>query len=196
MNHAPARVIFIIRHGGKPPDKPDTGPPFGIDGSGSPNEHSLIPKGWQRAGALTSLFAPSAGPMRSGLLEPTQLIAPDYGSADKNAIHRTHETIHPLSKRISVGIETPYEEGNEDELGATVSEEQSGVTLICWEHKAIYTIATNIKPLAAGTQIPEWPGERFDVVFSFAYDGANSEYVSSQIPQMLLHNDIAAPIGG
>lgn len=195
MNHVPARLIFIIRHGEKPPDKPDTGPPFGIDDSGSPNEHSLIPKGWQRAGALASLFAPSAGPMRSGLLKPTQLIAPDYGSAEKNAVHRTHETIHPLSKSISVDIETPYEEGKEDELGAKVSDARSGVTLICWEHKAIHTIATNITPIAAGTQIPEWPGERFDVVFAFAYDDATSEYVFSQIPQMLLHKDIDAPIG-
>jgi hypothetical protein len=70
-----------------------------------------------------------------------------------------------------------------------------GENLICWEHHAIHTIATNIRPLAAGTQIPEWPGERFDVVFSFAYDDATSEYVFSQIPQMLLHNDIDAPIG-
>src|SRR5580693_7483053 len=56
----PPEVIYIIRHG----EKPDPGPPHGVDFHGRKDEHSLLPRGWQRSGALTALFGPASGPRR------------------------------------------------------------------------------------------------------------------------------------
>jgi hypothetical protein len=186
------RIIFIVRHG----EKPETPPPHGIDLKGNHDSHSLLPLGWQRAGALVRLFAPFDGRPRGGLATPTQLIAPDYEDPKVLAAHRTHETIFPLSQLLGVEIETPYDEGDEAKLGKALAEATTGaVTLICWEHDRLPTIANHIAPVAAGTEIPQtWPGDRFDVVWSFAYDSAGSRYVFSQVPQMLLSGDSDKPI--
>lgn len=190
MNEAPPRVIYIIRHGEKPPDSP---PPNGVDITGASSDHSLIPPGWQRAGALAALFAPFGGNPRSGLMTPGQLISPDYGDPTSTAGHRTYETIEPLSLLTGVGIETPYPEGQEHELGERVAEVRTGVTLICWEHTALHEIANRITPLDAAATIPQtWPEPRFDVIFAFTWDG--SQYDFTQVPQMLLHGDVDAPI--
>jgi hypothetical protein len=184
------RTIFIIRHG----EKPDTPPPYGVDVDGNQNEHSLLPRGWERAGALATLFAPSGGQFRTGLKTPTQLIAPDYGSAKNDAIHRTHETILPLEQLLGLNVDTPFSEGNEAELGKSVADAQTGITLICWEHKAIHLIANNI-PTPSGTKIPQsWPEGRFDVVWSFAFDTSSGTYAFDQIPQLLLAGDSDTPI--
>jgi hypothetical protein len=53
-------VIYIIRHA----EKPLKPPASGVDFEGSQNEHSLLPRGWQRSGALAALFHPDFGPMR------------------------------------------------------------------------------------------------------------------------------------
>src|SRR5437764_9629771 len=105
MSEAPGRVIYIVRHGEKPADTP---PPGGVDVMGAPNEHSLIPRGWQRAGALATLFAPFGDTPRSGLMTPEQLISPDYGSPSKSPEHRPYDTIQALGELIGVAIEIPY----------------------------------------------------------------------------------------
>jgi hypothetical protein len=100
--HAEVRTIFIIRHA----EKPHTPPPYGVDIDGNHDKHSLLPRGWQRAGALATLFAPCEGDFRPGLKIPTQLIAPDYGDENENARHRPHETLLPLKQRIGLDVET------------------------------------------------------------------------------------------
>jgi hypothetical protein len=73
---APPDVIYIIRHGEKPADppaldpgqpSPAPGPPFGVDYEGNQDEHSLLPRGWQRSGALAVLFDPALGRRRAEL---------------------------------------------------------------------------------------------------------------------------------
>lgn len=180
---AQPRTIFIIRHGEKPPDSP---PPHGVTVDGISDEHSLQPRGWQRAGALATLFAPQDGRLRAGLRTPTQLIAPAYAKAAPN--ERTHETMFPLKELLGLHVENPIAEGHEPELGKSAAEAHSGVTLICWEHKAIPVIAANI--CAPNTRIPgEWPDDRFDMVWSFTLDTASGTYAFAQIPQMLLAGD-------
>jgi hypothetical protein len=174
------RSIFIIRHGEKPPGKP---PAAGVDLTGTKDDHSLVPTGWQRAGALATLFG---GP-RAAFPEPTQLIAPKYATGGD--AERTHETICPLSELLGIDIETPYPEKDESELATLVAADSSGVTLICWEHKRLPTIALNI-PTPSGTKIPaKWPDDRFDVVWCFALDPATGQYAFSQVAQMLLAGD-------
>lgn len=189
----PGRVIFIIRHGEKPTDDSGKSPPFGVKANGKHDVHSLITQGWERAGALAALFAPFHAVPRSGLLTPTELIAPDYGDPKKTAAHRTHETISALSAWIDVKIKTPYAEGSEKQLGQKLAAADTGVTLVCWEHKAIQTIAEAIVP--PGVAIPAWPDDRFDVVFTFTWDTTTSAYVFGQVPQMVLAGDVDAPIG-
>ena len=59
---SPATKIMIIRHA----EKPTTTPPVsGVDINGQQNEDSLIVRGWQRAGALVALFAPTKGPLQN-----------------------------------------------------------------------------------------------------------------------------------
>src|SRR6201987_954925 len=79
---APPDVIYIIRHGEKPEEPaPGRSAPAhrGVDFHGNQNEHSLLPRGWQRSGALAVLFDPRHGPLRAGLQVPRMLISPSYG---------------------------------------------------------------------------------------------------------------------
>jgi hypothetical protein len=113
-----ARVIFVIRHG----EEPEVPPPYGIDAAGNQNVHSLLPRGWQRAGALATLFAPTGGQLRAGLAKPTELICPDYGDLTTTTLHRTYQTIQPLSRMPDVGdIQSPYRGARGDTRGAARS---------------------------------------------------------------------------
>jgi len=138
---SPSRTIFLIRHGEKPADEP---PPFGVDADGKQNCHSLSTRGWQRAGAIVTLFAPRIGPLRRGILQPDELIAPDYGKLPKD--ERTHQTIEPLEKLLRLKTVRPYPVGREEKLGELLSTKPGGVTLVCWEHKHIPDIVRAIEP--------------------------------------------------
>ncbi len=184
----PPRIVFIIRHAEKPETK---GAPYGVNIQGEKSDSSLIPRGWQRAGALVRLFDP-LGKQRAGLAVPNQLIAPGYKGGSEN--HRTYETIVPLNELLEWEIETQFEEGDEEALAQYVSHPGIGVALISWEHTAIPTIAKNIFGVANPKDVPtEWPKHRFDMVWSFAREPGYGAYVFSQIPQMLLSKDSEEP---
>jgi hypothetical protein len=194
---APPEVIYIIRHAEKP-FKPHLS---GVDYEGGPNEHSLLPRGWQRSGALAALFHPDSGPLRPGLRTPTLLVSPSWGHPHKTAAHRSYQTIQGLSERLALPIASPFAQGHEQQLADSLVSSHSGVVLICWEHKHLPSIAAAL-PLADGTVIPEkWPGDRYDVIWEFTLDpGAGPpRYTFSQIPQQLLSGDaetvIAAATG-
>src|SRR5580693_3062896 len=135
---APPDIIYIIRHGEKPADPPAVAPgqappasvpPFGVDSQGNENPHSLLPRGWQRSGALAVLFDPATGPLQAGLQTPAALLSPDYGSPDKTASHRTYQTIQGLSDRLGLAIVSDYAEGEEPLLATAVVSQYSGVVL-------------------------------------------------------------------
>ena len=183
----PPEVIYIIRHA----EKPLKPPLSGVDYEGGPNEHSLLPRGWQRSGALAALYHPDFGPLRPGLRTPTLLVAPSWGHPHKTAAHRSYQTIQGLSERLGLPITSPFAQGDEKPLGDALVRSYSGVVLICWEHKHIPAIAAAL-PLAAGTVIPrKWPGDRYDViwVFTLAPEPGAPRYTFSQIPQQLLSGD-------
>jgi hypothetical protein len=196
----PPDIIYVIRHGEKPADPAPAaagqtaaapGPPFGVDDQGNQDPHSLLPQGWQRSGALAVLFDPALGPVQAGLRTPTALLSPSYGSVDKTAEYRTHQTIAGLSGRLGVAIVSDFAEGSEPQLAASVVSSNSGVVLICWEHDHIPAIATSL-PTVPGTVIPQpWPGDRFDVIWTFTLVPGSSpaQYTFGQIPQQLLSGD-------
>jgi hypothetical protein len=72
-----------------------------------------------------------------------------------------------------------------------VVSQYSGVVLICWEHDHIPLLASSL-PTVAGTAIPQtWPGDRFDVIWTFTLVPGSSpaQYAFGQIPQQLLPGD-------
>jgi hypothetical protein len=196
----PPELIYIIRHGEKPADPPPAapaqpapvlGPPFGVDFQGNQDPHSVLPRGWQRSGALAVLFDPALGPIQAGLKTPGTLLSPSYGSPDDTAAHRTYQTIQGLAGRLGLQIISDFPEGDEPALAASVVSSYSGVVLICWEHDHIPALATAL-PTAAGTAIPQpWPGDRFDVIWTFTLvpGSAQAQYTFGQIPQQLLSGD-------
>ena len=189
---APPEVIYLIRHAEKP-FKPHLS---GVDYEGGPNEHSLLPRGWQRSGALAALFHPDSGPLRPGLRTPTLLVAPSWGHPHKTAAHRSYQTIQGLSERLALPIASPFAQGHEQQLADSLVSSHSGVVLICWEHKHLPAIAAAL-PLADGTVIPEkWPGDRYDVIWEFtlAPGAGPPRYTFSQIPQQLLSGDAKSVI--
>ena len=190
MNVSP-EVIYIIRHA----EKPLKPPLCGVDFEGVQNEHSLLPRGWQRSGALAALFHPDFGPVRAGLRAPTVLVAPSWGHPGKTAAHRSYQTIQGLSEHLGLPITSQFAQGQEQELADSLVGGCSGVVLICWEHKHIPVIASSL-PVVSGTPIPQkWPGDRYDVIWSFTLVGPGPvRYTFGQIPQQLLAGDAATVI--
>jgi hypothetical protein len=193
MNVSP-EVIYVIRHA----EKPIKPPLSGVDYSGGPNEHSLLPRGWQRSGALAALFHPDLGPLRADLRTPTVLVAPSWGHPGKTAAHRSYQTIEGLSERLGLPITCEFAQGQERQLADRLLRDHSGVVLICWEHKHIPVIASSL-PVVSGTVIPrKWPGDRYDVIWSFTLvpEPGPVRYTFGQIPQQLLAGDAATVITG
>jgi hypothetical protein len=187
---APPEAVYIIRHGEKPQDPPPKHPAAhsGVDFLGHQNEHSLLPRGWQRSGALAALFDPAHGPLRAGLRVPRRLISPWYGHPGKTAEHRTHQTIRGLSDRLGVEITADFAKGQEPHLAAAVLNSGPGAVLICWEHSHIPALASAL-PLVSGTVIPtSWPQDRYDVIWTFTLT-AEGTYAFGQVPQRLLAGD-------
>jgi hypothetical protein len=191
MNVSP-EVIYIIRHA----EKPLKPPLSGVDFEGGQNEHSLLPRGWQRSGALAALFHPDSGPVRADLRTPTVLVAPSWGHPGKTAAHRSYQTIQGLSERLGVPITFRFAQGEEQQLADSLVSSQPGIALICWEHKHIPVIASSL-PVVSGTAIPrKWPGDRYDVIWSFTLvpGPGPARYIFGQLPQLLLAGDAAAVI--
>ena len=199
-SHPPATTgtpaqIYVIRHGEKPADLPPgkhaqpPSPPFGVDVDGDQNAHSLLPRGWQRSGALAVLFDPTIGALQAGLRAPTALYSPSYADPDKTQNHRTYQTIQGLSERLGVPIQSPLPEGQEPALAAAVLASGGEVVLICWEHQHIPALAQSIPVLDATTIPSAWPGDRFDVIWTFTVDPTTGRYGFGQVPQQLLVGD-------
>lgn len=178
--------IYVIRHGEKPTD--ESRPPFGVDADGNRNPHSLSPKGWQRSGALTTLFSPAVAP-KVGLRTPTALYATAYGDAAVTKIHRPYETLLGLSLRLGLPIQSPDQLGQEAAFADAVLSSGAEVVLICYEHLRIPALVQSF-PTIDGTAIPgAWPDDRYDVIWTFSSGPVAGGYVFGQVPQQLLDGD-------
>lgn len=187
-NSTGATKIMIIRHAEKP-----VGQISGIDASGNQDPNSLIPQGWQRAGALVPLFGSSFGPLST----PTHLFAPNqFGSGSK----RPFETITPLAAKLGITIDVTPEGVSPGQYAPTDYSlmvpdalECPGLVLIAWEHEFIPSIANLI--VGNTTTVPQaWPSARFDVVWVFDLDPATNKYTFNQQPQLLLQGDLPSPL--
>jgi hypothetical protein len=176
---APPQKIMLIRHGEKPPK---LGPPAGIKEDGREDDHSLVVRGWQRAGALTAYFC---YPRDGAIACPNKVYAPPpHGKAGDHG--RPYQTVHPVASKLNVDVDCRFTLDEEPQLVADVLR-QSGVVLISWEHKRLHLIANAI--LGDDATTPQtWPDERFDVVWIFDRD-ASGGYRFDQRPQLLLAGD-------
>ena len=181
-------TILLIRHA----EKPD-GQSQGVNERGENDPDSLIPRGWQRAGALTSFFG-SAGlpvPDRIYVSAPgKKKIARGVKIGSKSK--RPLETVTPLAAKLHKAPIETFAKGEEENLAHAVVE-LDGVTLICWQHEAIPQIAKLI--LGTGVDVPDpWPGDRYDVVWSFTRTDLAEPWAFRQICQCLLAGDGRDPI--
>ncbi len=187
--------IYLIRHGEKPGDPPrfrlfrHRGRQFGVDVDGNQSVHSLLARGWQRAGALAVLFDPAVGQPPAGLRTPTALYSPSYGKPNKTQAHRTFQTIQPLGQRLGVPIQSPLPEGQESALVAVILAGGDEVVMLCWDHNNIPALAKAIPTVDAANVPTVWPDDRFDVVWTFTLEQATGRYVFGQVPQQLLNGD-------
>ncbi|GAC1416535.1 MAG: hypothetical protein NVSMB64_26730 [Candidatus Velthaea sp.] len=162
--------ILVIRHAEKPAL---LGGPRGVDVNGDPHPHSLVVRGWQRAGALVPFFC---GPRADAFAPLTHVYSPPAHGADGDH-GRPFETIVAVAERLGVTPDTRFTLDEEAALvGAVLA--GGGVALIAWEHKRIPRIANAI--LGDATPAPQsWPDDRFDVVWIFNLDAGSRTYRSS-----------------
>ena len=151
-----------------------------MDIDGNQNAESLIPRGWQRAGALSEFFASANG---SRIAVPQYIYASGVGKHSSSL--RPQETITPLAEKLTIRIDTKFLKGQESDV-ANDAMNRSGIVLISWEHQNIHLIANQI--LGNTTTSPQnWPGDRFDLVWVF--DIQSGSYKFDQVPQQLLSGD-------
>jgi hypothetical protein len=192
---ATAGKIMLIRHAEKP-----QGAIQGVDADGNDGPEFLIVQGWQRAGALARFFAPVSPQFQRPGIEPPQFLFASgpvskqqkkAGNGSKS--DRPMQTITPLSQLLgsAVPLNLDFVKGDEQQVAAAAMA-CTGVVLIAWQHEDIPAIADAILG-QTGAVPPNWPGNRFDVVWVFDLrpDGG---YSFSQVPQMLLAGDLPSVI--
>lgn len=175
-----ADMIMVVRHGEKPSKPP---PPYGIDPKGQQNEDCLIPRGWQRSGALACLFSEWGVVARPGLAVPKTVYATEPASKSL----RPEETVSAVAALQLKGAKpnVSFKEGDEAKL-ADAAKGAEGPVLIGWHHEAIPAIANAI--LGNSSTTPQhWPGKRFDMVWVF--DLKKGRWTFTQVPQLVLYGD-------
>jgi hypothetical protein len=190
MNEAlrQATKIMVIRHAEKPANDP---PPHGVTLKGEREKESLAIRGWQRAGALASFFAPTNGSFQDPSLAKPQFL---YASRfiRRQGSRRPIETITPLAEKLAIRINAHFARDEPKNMLEDVFL-CGGVVLICWQYEYIPQIASYI--LGNKTTAPhDWPEDRFDVVWVFDRDATTNQYSFKQVPQSLLMGDWATPI--
>ncbi len=185
-----APKIMIIRHAEKP-----AGKVAGVDETGTSSGHHLSVRGWQRAGALSCLFAPAQGPLQNALLAKPAFIFASAAATDPEPgdtrSRRSEETVTPLAQLIGVDINLNFSKGQETAL-AKAALACNGPVLIAWRHEGIHLIANAI--LGTEAALPSWPKDRFDVVFVLTLNPLDGTYNFAQVRQCLLAGDSNEPI--
>ncbi len=180
--------IMVIRHA----EKPASGN-YGVTLEGKRNKECLTIRGWQRAGALATFFAPTNNSFSDPVLGRPQFLFASKPTR-RDGSRRPVETITPLAERLALRINSQFQKFDTK----TMLEEAFlfvGVVLISWQREYIPNIANYI--LGTKKVAPqEWPDDRFDMVWVFERDARSDHYGFQQVPQGLLVGDSTAPIQG
>ena len=191
-----ALTVLVIRHAEKPEEPVDEKHGPGLTAAGDKDKHSLIIRGWQRAGAWAALFG--HGTANSDYPRPDMVYAADPGKTsdeDDSKSKRPFETIHPLCKRLQITPVTKYCVGDEPAMVEDVLK-QKGTVLISWEHKMI--VKSIIPEIVQDQVVPNlpthWDGTRFDVVLRFDRAQAGAPWKFRQLFPRLLSGDLDATV--
>ncbi|MGA8574458.1 MAG: hypothetical protein WB609_02070 [Candidatus Cybelea sp.] len=206
----PTTKIMVIRHAERPRHKNNE---FGVDPTGqscgiAANKHLSV-QGWQRAGALITLFVPPWGP-KAHLATPATLFAsnpvagatPNSDAVEDVPSQRPAETLGPLQKRLGLpsGVNTTFSKVNYAAM-VTDALASDGVVLIAWQHKDIPFIGSEVlrqtKTPDGSVAVPaQWPvgsatqDSRYDLVWVFDRSDPIGPIESfTTIAQMLLFGD-------
>jgi hypothetical protein len=137
------------------------------------------------------LFAPKGRSPTAPLATPTTV----YASASADGSKRPLQTITPLAAKLKLVPVLDYSKDQVRELARAV-QAQRGVVLVCWQHEKLYDIATEIRKSAqppSTTIPPNWPEDRFDVVWILTPPThTGRSWQCDQIPQLLLSGDEAS----
>lgn len=174
---------MLIRHAERPAK---VGSPFGVTIDGHKDVNSLSAPGWQRAGALATVFAPTSGPLQDDALStPQHLFASEVGHLSPSK--REQETLAPLSDKLGLSISAEHQKQHHAPMVKRALA-CDGVVLICWDHKFLPSVANDILGNDA-TAPQKWKKKRFDVVWVFDWDASSQRYDFTQVPQRLLAGD-------
>jgi hypothetical protein len=178
--------VMIIRHA----EKHDGGRERGVSLDGVHTKHELTVRGWQRAGALVRYFAPVGGmPAASPISTPRAIFA--SAATPKSPSLRAQHTVEPLAAVLGVKINAQHADGEEMAVAAAVLAAPAPV-LVSWHHSHIPRLARAIAGHALDCP-PEWPEDRFDVVWILDRDAAGA-WSFAQAVQLLFAGDRAGPI--
>jgi hypothetical protein len=179
----PAAKIMVIRHAEKPNGRDD-----GVLPTGKRNADSLIVRGWERAGALATLFAPARGPLQDPRLATPGFLYAAKTNARKHS-HRPYQTLLPLAAKLGLTINDAFKK-DEYELMLVDAGACDGVVLVAWQQEFIPQIGNTIA--GNDTTVPQkWPSSRFDMVWIFTSSGG--DYAFAQVPELLLEGDSKDP---
>ena len=175
--------ILLIRHAEKPALD---GSDVGVNEFGQSDARDLSVRGWQRAGALVRFFDPPRGqPHAPGLALPEAIFAP--AAIEPHDSVRPQHTVAPLARSLDLEVHAGFEKTQVEDLAREVMAQPGRTVLICWEHKVMPALA-GLLTGGAGNLPPEWPADRFDLVWVFDRLTARS-FGFSQVPQFLLARD-------
>ena len=178
-----AKKIMLMRHAEKPAVDLT---PFGVTLNGERSKESLTPRGWQRAGALVNLLAPTTGRFQHPSLAQPGFLYTSKPLKRKGS-RRPIETITPLAEKLAIKINSDFARFEFEEMLEEVFL-CKGVVLICWQREYIPKIAVQI--LGDKKAAPRvWPEDRFDMIWVFDRHRSLAKYRFSQVPQKLLMGD-------
>ena len=176
----PPSLVMFIRHGEKPPK--DGSPPLGVTPEGAADTHSLLVRGWIRAGALVAFFASAHDDIRP----PDVIFAASAGDEASPHGKRASQTVTPLALAHGIPLDLRFAVGEESRVGAEILRQQ-GTVLVSWEHHNIPLIVAALG--FAGTATLEWPDDRFDLIWLLRRTEPNG-YSFATMGQKLLDQDV------
>lgn len=179
---------MLIRHAEKPAKD---SVPYGVSAEGERSKESLEVRGWQRAGGLANLLAPTNGHVQHPSLAKPQFLFASKPLRRKGS-RRPLETITPLAQKLAIRINSNFPRFD---YGSMLEQVYSckGVVLICWQREYIPGIASYI--LDNNNIAPQnWPEDCFDMIWVFDLVSSSSKYTFKQVPQKLLGGDVNTPI--
>ncbi|CZR55841.1 related to phosphoglycerate mutase family protein [Phialocephala subalpina] len=172
VSHAlPSPIIYLIRHGEKPPKLPD-----GEDANG------LSAQGLERAQGLRKVFG------KDSIYDIQHIIA-EHPKKDGSR-DRPYLTILPLSQDLDLEVDKSID--RDDVKGAAEAAKGyagPGNVLVCWEHGELAKIVEKLGVKEKAT----YPGDRFDVIWAVKKPYEVLEWVGSEgVPGL---DDGASPVG-